>query len=215
LAYFPEAADPAAELFLTAPARRPAQPQEVALFARAERVELAFEGERLPVHVFGRGGRGAVLFPHGWGGSSHQLHGFVEPLLARGASVAAFDAPGHGEAPGSWLAIPRYARAIARVAEHVGPLAALLGHSMGAAAAAFSLGHGVAAERAVLIGPPASEYELFRAFARSLDIDDVQLELAARAVEHRACVSFAALDFAVGPSRSSHTDGKASFVAVV
>jgi pimeloyl-ACP methyl ester carboxylesterase len=185
------AATLATELFLTPPPRRPSRPDEERVFAAAERLELEFEGERLPVFRFGDGP--AVLLLHGWGGSSHQLHAFVEPLRARGASVVAFDAPGHGQASGSWLAIPRYAQAIARVAERIGPLAALVGHSMGAAAAAFAIGQGVPAARAVLIGPPASEYDFFRGWMRGLGLGEPLIERTRLGVERRVGVGFAAL----------------------
>jgi pimeloyl-ACP methyl ester carboxylesterase len=181
----------ASEMFLTPPPRRPTRPEEARVFAAAERFELEFEGERLPVFRFGRGP--AVLLVHGWGGSSHQLHAFVEPLRARGASVVAFDAPAHGQASGSWLAIPRFAQAIARVAEHVGPLAAVVGHSMGAAAGAFAIGRGLPAARAVLIGPPASEYEFFQGWMRSLGLGEPLIELTKHGVERRVGVSFEAL----------------------
>lgn len=184
-----------AEMFLTPPPRRPSRPEEERAFSGAERFEIEFEGERLPVFRFGDGqGQGpTVLLVHGWGGSSHQLHAFVEPLRARGASVVAFDAPGHGQAGGSWLAIPRFAEAIARVAERVGPLAAVIGHSMGAAASAFAIGRGLHAKRAVLIGPPASEYEFFQAWMRSLGLGEPLLEPSKHAVERRVGVGFAAL----------------------
>jgi hypothetical protein len=44
-----------------------------------------------------------VYLVHGWGGWRGQLGAFVDPLLARGYRVVAFDAPSHGEsAPGSF-----------------------------------------------------------------------------------------------------------------
>jgi pimeloyl-ACP methyl ester carboxylesterase len=186
-----EAAALATELFLTPPPRRPSRREEARRFAAADRFDLEFDGERLPVFRFGHGP--AVLLLHGWGGSSHQLQAFIEPLHAGGASVVAFDAPGHGEAGGTWLSIPRYAQAIARVAERVGPLSAVIGHSMGAAAAAFAIGAGLSIERAVLIGPPASEYEFFQAWMRSLGAGDSLIELTKHAVERRVGASFAAL----------------------
>ena len=42
-----------------------------------------------------------VLLVHGWNGRATQLGGFVEPLVARGYRVVAFDAFGHGESPPS------------------------------------------------------------------------------------------------------------------
>lgn len=182
------AADTAAKLFLTAPPRRTPKPVERALFDLATRSELRVDGERIPIFRFGTGP--AVLLLHGWGGSSGQLHTFVEPLLLRGASVVAFDAPAHGEATGTWLAIPRFAEALRAVACEVGPIRGVIGHSMGAAAAAFATAAGFAPERMVLIGPPASELEMFRTWAKSLGFDDALIERAKLRVEARVGVSF-------------------------
>jgi pimeloyl-ACP methyl ester carboxylesterase len=177
-----------AELFIAAPPRRVSNAAEDALLGAAQRTDVEFEGEQLPIYRFGSGP--VVLLVHGWGGSSGQLHAFVAPLLARGASVVAFDAPGHGFATGTWLAIPRFANAILRVAEQVGPLSAVIGHSMGAAAAAFALSLGLQAERAVLIGPPASEYDFFRQWFGSLGLADRILPLAKQKVVERVGVTF-------------------------
>lgn len=177
-----------ADLFLSPPPRRPSSGAERAILDRASRAEIDFEGEQLPVYRFGTGP--AVLLVHGWGGSSAQLGAFVEPLLARGASVVAFDAPGHGDATGTWLAIPRFARSIKRVAESVGPVRAIVGHSMGAAAAVFAVSIGLHVERAVLIGPPASEYEFFKQWFATLGLPDQILPLAKQSVVDRVGVTF-------------------------
>jgi pimeloyl-ACP methyl ester carboxylesterase len=150
---------------------------------------LPFEGDLLPVYRFNRPGP-PVLLVHGWGGSTAQLAGFVEPLLARGASVVAFDAPGHGDATGTQLAIPRFARAIQRVAESVGPLRGIIGHSMGAAASLFAVSLGLHVDRAVLIGPPASEYEFFKQWFATLGLPDQILPLAKQRVVDRVGVTF-------------------------
>lgn len=183
-----EAAGLIADLFLTPPPRRPSSGPEREILERAARTTVDFEGELLPVFRFGTGP--AVMLVHGWGGSSAQLGAFVEPLLARGASVIAFDAPGHGEATGTSLAIPRFARAIKRVAETVGPVRAIVGHSMGGAAAAFAVSIGLEVERAVLIGPPASEYEFFQQWFAALELPAQILPLAEQGVVDRVGVTF-------------------------
>ena len=83
------------------------------------------------------------MLVHGWGGSAGQLYPFVEPLVRAGFAVVAFDAPGHGASTGSWLAIPRFAAALARVAEQVGPLHAIIAHSLGGPAAAVAIERGL------------------------------------------------------------------------
>jgi pimeloyl-ACP methyl ester carboxylesterase len=178
----------AAELFIAAPPRRISNPAEKAVLRSAERSDIEFESELLPVYRFGSGP--AVLLVHGWGGSSGQLHAFVAPLLARGVSVVAFDAPGHGVATGTWLAIPRFASAILQVAEQLGPFRAVIGHSMGAAAAAYSMSLGLRVDRAVLIGPPASEYDFFRQWFGSLGLADHILPLAKQRVVERVGATF-------------------------
>ena len=180
----------AAEWFLAAP-RRAKFAEEEATFAHATRSIVQFDGETLPIYRFGSGP--SVLLLHGWGGSSGQLHRFVGPLLERGRSVVTFDAPGHGDATGSWLAIPRFAEAIRRVAAEVGPLEAVIGHSMGGAAAAYATSLGLTAERFVLIGPPASEFEMFKLWATSLGFNDRLIELTKLRVEARVGIPFGRL----------------------
>lgn len=76
----------------------------------------------------------AVLLVHGWEGRGSQLGSLVEPLVAAGLSVVAFDAPGHGDSPGSRLYLTDLADAVADVAAAIGPLHATISHSFGSAA---------------------------------------------------------------------------------
>jgi pimeloyl-ACP methyl ester carboxylesterase len=181
-----------AERFLTSPPRRVSSGAEAVFLSTASRTDIQFEAESLPVFRFGSSCSSAprVLLVHGWGGSSGQLQAFVAPLVARGASVVAFDAPAHGLATGTSLAVPRFARAIVRVAQEVGPLRAVIGHSMGSAASAFAMSLGLQVDRAVFIGPPASEYDFFRAWFGTLGVPDHLLPLAAQHVVARVGVSF-------------------------
>ena len=52
--------------------------------------------------VYGDWGNPTAYLVHGWGGWWQQLGAHVEPLLARGLCVVAFDAPSHGDSgPGA------------------------------------------------------------------------------------------------------------------
>ena len=42
-----------------------------------------------------------ILLAHGWNGRGIQLHSFIEPLVQKGYSAIAYDAPGHGESQGT------------------------------------------------------------------------------------------------------------------
>jgi pimeloyl-ACP methyl ester carboxylesterase len=186
------AASLAGDLFLRTPPRVAAVPEAREAFAGAVHFELPFAGGQVRgVHL---GSGPAVLLLHGWGGSSGQLHAFVAPLRAAGLSVVAFDAPGHAESTGTWLAIPQYAAAITRVEAHVGPLHGVLAHSMGCAAASFAMGTGLAVKKAVFIGPPADAHFYFRKWSRLLRLSERVSDLTKAEVERRVGVGFQRLD---------------------
>ena len=80
------------------------------------------------------------------------------------------------------------------VGRHFGRAAAVIGHSMGGAAAAIALRDGLAADRAILIAPPA---DLATAADRFADFVGLATRLRARlhaALEARASVRFADLE---------------------
>jgi len=96
-----------------------------------------------------------VLVAHGWSDFALRFLPLVEALRAAGFAVVTFDQPGHGRSSGETATLPEFAQCIGAVAGHFGRAAAVIGHSMGGAAAAIALHEGLAADRAVLIAPPA------------------------------------------------------------
>jgi predicted alpha/beta hydrolase family esterase len=124
----------------------------------------------------------AVLLVHGWEGRGSQLGAFVEPLVAAGLSVVTFDAPAHGDSPGSRLYLTDQADAIVAVADAiadtVGPLHAIVAHSFGAAAALLAYARGgVDAARNVMIAPNVLIDDSFAQFARLVGLDDADRAL--------------------------------------
>lgn len=118
---------------------------------------------------WGRARDPVVVLVHGWGGRGTQLRAFIAPLLARGLSVVAYDAPGHGMTGGAESSLPHFLRALEAMLDHLGPVHALIGHSMGGAAAAMIMSRRAAGvERGVLIAPPASLRDSTRRIADSL-----------------------------------------------
>ena len=103
-----------------------------------------------------RAGQGpAVLLLHGWEGQAADLAAFAPPLLAAGFQVLAMDLPAHGGSEGRQTNIPHSARALRAVGDALGPLHAVIAHSVGSAVLAEALHAGLQAERAVLIAAPA------------------------------------------------------------
>ena len=150
-----------AERLFTTPRRhsRPARERAVLAAAREIPIDVAlraprWHGQHTKIRAW-RWGRGpTVLLVHGWEGRGSQLGSFVEPLVAAGMSVVAFDAPGHGDSPGHRLYLPDLADCIAAVAGVAGPLHAIISHSFGCAAVLLAgARHGIDAARNVMISP--------------------------------------------------------------
>ena len=107
---------------------------------------------------------------HGWEGRATQWGPLAQLLVRAGFEVIAIDAPGHGRSPGSRANMGAFANALLDADEQFGPFAAVIGHSMGAAAATIALNRGLRAQRAVLIAGPARLDVVVNAFARHVGL---------------------------------------------
>jgi pimeloyl-ACP methyl ester carboxylesterase len=130
------AARVAERLFLTPP-RHPVPDREREILERARAGSVRVAGRRIAAWSWGAGPR--ILLVHGWGGRGGQLGAFVEPLLARGFSVTAFDAPAHGASEGRVATIPGMAEALRGVVDAVGPVRAVVAHSGGGAVSVWAV----------------------------------------------------------------------------
>lgn len=117
-----------------------------------------------------------VLLVHGWTGDAASMAGFVEPLLAAGFRVVAFDLPGHGASTGRELNIPLGVASLAAVARVFGPFHAIVTHSFGGAIALAALAGSVrgqpvvSADRLVLIASPSSITRITRQFGDAIGL---------------------------------------------
>ncbi|WP_342378026.1 alpha/beta hydrolase [Myxococcus stipitatus] len=154
--------------------RKPLRPRRSktaeGVLARAQPKRLRWAGEEVAVWSWGEGPR--VLLVHGWSGYGGQLTAFVEPLVAAGFSVVTYDAPAHGRSTGRTSSLPEMAEVVAEVAESVGGVRAVVGHSLGAAATAVAMRDGLRVERAVFVSPPSDPRHGIQAFARELGFSD-------------------------------------------
>lgn len=190
--------DTAAGLMLRAfctPRRPPARGWSQGL--EPELQTLAVDGEQLAVYRWGPSLNGKkVLLAHGWSGSSEQLRGLVEPLRARGFAVYAFDQAAHGRSSGKTTNLPRFARALTAVSQYLGPVYAIVAHSLGAPAAAFAIRKGLGVDRLVMVAPPAHPRRFITGFWRSLGIKDAIGEQMNRKIEANEGVRLRELDLA-------------------
>lgn len=131
-----------------------------------------------------------VYLVHGWAGERTQLGALVDPLVARGRRVVAFDAPSHGESgPGALgprsSTIPEFVAALTEVVAVYGRPHAVVAHSMGATATAAALCDGLRAERVVMLAPMASPRSYAHQFAAWLGFGERTLRRMIARVERR------------------------------
>jgi len=107
-----------------------------------------------------------VLFAHGWSSHGTRVAPWIAPLRAAGYAVVAFDQAAHGRSSGERTTLPDFTCHLLAVARRFGPAAAVIGHSLGGAAAALALSRGLQARRAVLIAPAADPIAAAERFAR-------------------------------------------------
>ncbi|UVS79093.1 alpha/beta fold hydrolase [Actinokineospora sp. UTMC 2448] len=135
------------------------------------RRRITVHGGEVLTETWGEGP--TVYLAHGWGGHRGQLAGLVDPLVAAGYRVVAFDALSHGESgPGALgpdrSTLPEFAAALTAVVAESGPAHGIVAHSMGGTAAALAVLDGVRASRLALVAPVAEPIGQTAEFAKAL-----------------------------------------------
>ena len=167
-----------AEAIFCRPPRNEPRPSEEAFLATGTRRTVRCEDQDVAVWEWGQGP--VVVLTHGWGSRAGRFSALAGALADAGFKVVVFDAPAHGASGGSQASLPQFARALSRVAEATGSIYGLVGHSLGGAAVLLAMGNGLAAQRAVLLAPPADVVLFSHAFA-----DHLRLPLRAHDVMRR------------------------------
>ncbi|MFZ5781858.1 MAG: alpha/beta fold hydrolase [Pseudomonadota bacterium] len=149
------------------PRRNVRPPPVFDLPAPDQRIDL---GDGLVAWRWGDGP--AVLLVHGFEGSRSQFGAIVAALRERGFGAIVLDAPAHGDSSGEELTALTFVAAIDRALAQLGPVHAVIGHSMGAAMSFFSVVHSGGAGRVVLIAAPSSLKRELQRFARMVGLSE-------------------------------------------
>ena len=190
-----------AERLFTSPRRHDRPARERAALATARRFTIPVTlrsphavGTRLDLAAWKWGIGPTVLLVHGWEGRGSQLHALVGPLVAAGLSVVTFDAPAHGDSPGSRLYLTDHADAVADVAAAVGPLHAIVAHSFGCAAVTLAYARsGLDVPRNIMIAPNVLIDDAIARFAQTVGLDDADRSLLEASVVAHSGVQLSAL----------------------
>jgi pimeloyl-ACP methyl ester carboxylesterase len=139
----------------------------------------------------------AVVLAHGWGGHAAQMRAFVFPLLSAGFRVVAYDQPAHGLSEGKLTGLPDFAEVLGEIAAQHGDVRAVVGHSLGATAAAMAHAwNRLDVDRIVLISPPSDLVGYSRRFARWHWMPEPLRRAMQGAIEERYGISWDELELA-------------------
>jgi len=138
---------------------------EKAALAGAAEPPLRHEGLKLARWTLGSGPR--VVLVHGWNSRGSHLLGFAQPLVDAGFSVTLFDLPGHGDSGGHACSVVHAGRALRSLLTDLGDVHAVIGHSMGSAAALLAFAHGLQVKRSVHLAGPSSLTPMVKGLARA------------------------------------------------
>ncbi|RAK70547.1 alpha/beta fold hydrolase [Hymenobacter edaphi] len=161
-------------LFCT-PQRLPRKKWEDAALATARAFRVPFEGGELAAYEWNPQGRRTVLLVHGWEHRAAFWGVFADGLVRAGYRVVAFDGPAHGDSPGRLTTLPEFGRATQAVADYLGEVWAVVGHSFGAATTAglpvqFNRAADGTLPRLVLMSAPGSTPAVAQRFADLLQL---------------------------------------------
>lgn len=157
-----------AETIFCSPPRHEPRPSEEAFLVTGHRLTVRSENQDLAVWTWGKGP--AVVMVHGWGGRAGRFSAIAGALVQAEFRAVLFDAPAHGASMGRQASLPQFARALRDVADAIGPVHGLIGHSLGGAAVSLAMRDGLHAQGAVLLAPPADVMLFSDAFAEHLRI---------------------------------------------
>jgi pimeloyl-ACP methyl ester carboxylesterase len=153
---------------------------------------IPFGAEELRGWSFGEGP--AVLLVHGWGGRATQLRAFIEPLVSTGHRVVLFDGPGHGASGRGSSSLPEFGAAVGAALRAIGPVHAVIAHSMGGPATVLGLEQVESNPRLVFLAPPADVRDVTARFGRALHIPEHVVHLMERRIESRFLRPIASYD---------------------
>jgi pimeloyl-ACP methyl ester carboxylesterase len=134
-----------------------------------------------------------VLFAHGWSSTGARILRWIAPLRSAGYAVVAFDQAGHGRSDGHRTNLLEFTQRLRAVGRRHGPAAAIVGHSLGGAAAGLALARGLQADCAVLVAPAADPVDASRRFARQVGLAESVRRRMSEMFEARAGVGFSDL----------------------
>lgn len=152
-------------LFLR-PFRFPFTKNERKAIEAADKETIVVHGKKVQIYSWGSGPY--FLFVHGWSGRGTNLCAFIEPIVAHGWRLIAFDAPAHGKSEGQRTNFLEFVDVMEAIISEHGEPAGYIGHSLGGMAVYHYAEKNKRACPVVMISSPSEERDIFQTFFRRL-----------------------------------------------
>lgn len=187
----------------SSPRRRAYHRQTDAILEAAKVAELRYKHNTLKLYEWGEGER-TILLAHGWESRGTALRMYVQPLLAQGFRVVAFDAPAHGDSDGTWNNLPHNAGAVVAVIRHFGGIEAAIAHSFGCSSIIFAqqfLDNTIPIKRLVFLAAPSPVRVIMNEYFDMIKIPDATRFHFEQLIKKFADVNIDDLDIAKAANR--------------
>jgi pimeloyl-ACP methyl ester carboxylesterase len=128
-----------------------------AVIDAAKIVDFKFRDFTVKLYEWGNTDDRIVLLAHGWESRGTALRMYVNPLLAQGFRVVAFDSLGHGDSEGERNNLSTNAKLMSEIVHHYGSIYGCIGHSFGCSSLTYMLQHvdnQAVVERVVFLAVP-------------------------------------------------------------
>jgi pimeloyl-ACP methyl ester carboxylesterase len=136
---FPKTMAQLAYRIFTTPRWRAQHTRTNAVIDAATVVDFSFREHTVKLYEWGSAGNPIILLAHGWESRGTALRMFVNPLVAQGYRVVAYDAIGHGDSTGKGNTISTNAKTIAAIIQHYRGIYGAIGHSFGCSSLVYAL----------------------------------------------------------------------------
>lgn len=165
------------QIFFT-PLRMPMRDYHLKFLRAAEQFSIELNGVTLQGYRWGNGKK-KILFIHGWQSHSFQWKAYIEAFSKEDYTLYAFDAPGHGLSGGRYISVPYYTDVIRQVVTTIGPLQAIVAHSLGSFSSlyAYYVQPDFPVCKLVLMAPPGEANDFILFYKHLLKLTDKTINL--------------------------------------
>jgi pimeloyl-ACP methyl ester carboxylesterase len=154
------------------------KPHQQSYLESAKHILLDYQGKNIQTYTWGSGSKNILLI-HGWASHSYRWKSYIERLIQNDYTVYAIDAAGHGLSEGKYLTLLVYCELIEKYTADLGPLDAIIGHSIGGYAVLYylHLHPELYTVKSVIMGAPGEVADFFDFYQKSLGLNRKAMQL--------------------------------------